>query len=192
MNDFFPNDYETPSSGSGAYTKFTQGENRIRILSKPLVGVLYWVDASGNPVAKGAQPQSGNKPVRVPYGSAETLPHGADVKHFQAFVVWNYQDNEIQIMELTQKGLMRTVTDYARNPKWGDPREYDFKITRKGSGLETEYSVMVDPKEAIDPGLKKAYEDMGVDLNQLFAGGDPFNPVKTTKEEKVDESDIPF
>jgi hypothetical protein len=194
MNDFFPNDYTAPESSS-PYTKFEQGENRVRILSKPLVGLLYWVDANGNPVAKGAKPQSGNKPVRKPYKSI--IPMGADVKEFQAFVVWNYTSQKIEIMELTQKGLMKTITNYARDEKWGDPRQYDFKISRKGSALDTEYTMMVDPKEPVDPGIQQLFLDMNVNLEELFLGGDPFNsnavrtdepkPVTPVKDVDIDD-----
>jgi hypothetical protein len=187
MNDFYPKDYEAPNSDSN-YTRFEQGENRFRILSKPLLGVLYWVDADGRPVPKGAKPQQGNRPNRVPYGSEKKIPSGADVKHFQAFVVWNYKTDRVEIMEITQRGIINSITSYARDEKWGDPREYDFKITRKGTGLDTEYNVMVDPKEAIDPGLKQLVKDMNIDLKELFKGGDPFNP----GEDGGDDKDLPF
>jgi hypothetical protein len=52
--NFLPEEYEeakekesSKSSGDG-YMKFKEGENRFRILTKPVVGWLWWVDSDGN------------------------------------------------------------------------------------------------------------------------------------------------
>ena len=42
-NTFLPETYELPQS-AGGYMKLQQGENKLRILSKPIIGWLDWKD----------------------------------------------------------------------------------------------------------------------------------------------------
>jgi hypothetical protein len=39
------------------------------------------------------------------------------VKHFWAFVVYNYQENAIHILGITQTGIMKTIKEYIDNLK---------------------------------------------------------------------------
>jgi len=85
---FISDDYEAPSSGGG-YTKIEQGENRLRILSSPLLVWVIWKDG---------------KPTRVPYDkdNKPELPAGENpsVKHAWIMTVFNYQTDQIEVLEL--------------------------------------------------------------------------------------------
>ncbi len=162
MDDFFPTeDYKVPETSN--YMKFIEGENPFRVLSSAIVGYEYFT--------------KDNKPIR----SKETFESIPDdmkkdgtIKHFWAFVVYNYAAKRIQILELTQKGIMKTMQAYIKNPKWGNPREYDFIISRTGSGLDTEYATSVNPKEKLSEDISTVAENIKVNLEALYDGGDPF------------------
>lgn len=167
MNDFFPSaDYKLPTSSN--YMKFQEGENSFRVLSSAITGYEYW--------------NTQNKPMRSKEGWDETPDDikrekdgGYRINHFWAFIVWNYAAEKIQILELTQKSIMRVIESYVKNPKWGSPTNYDFLITRTGSGLETDYAVTVNPKDPLDPKIAEQYSVKKINLSALYEGKDPFN-----------------
>lgn len=165
MTSFLPANYETPKADSG-YFKLQKGENRFRILSPAVVGYEYWTTS--------------NKPVRSREyfderpADAKVDDNGKFQKHFWAFIVYNYELNKPQIMEITQTTIQSAIEAYFLNKRWGDPVKYDFVITRTGDGLETEYTVIAEPhSEAPKADISK------IDLESLFAGADPFTKTDT-------------
>src|SRR5687768_7065007 len=133
MSDFLPTDYQIPKSPSG-YMRFEDGINSIRILSSAIVGYEYF--------------NKDNKPVRSaePFEDMPSdIKKDGKIKPFWAFVVWNYKMKMVQILEITQKGIMTPIKALVDNPKWGDPKKYDIAITKTGEGLDTEYTVQGEP-----------------------------------------------
>lgn len=169
MDNFLPDDYLIPSTSN--FMKFNEGENTFRVLSYAIIGWEYF--------------KSDNKPVRQ-RESFETIPSDIKkdgrVKPFWAFVVYNYEAKRVQILELTQKGIMKTIQGYTKNHKWGNPKEYDFIVSKEGSGLDTEYSTTVNPKS---PAPEVSIPQF--DLNALYEGKDPFEAVLTS-----DGTPVPF
>lgn len=170
---FLPDKYEIPSASTG-YMKFKQGENKFRILSNAIVGWESWVvDEEGN-----------RKPLRWRMGEkvpAEKI--GDNPKHFWAFVVWNYNEEKVQILEITQKGIMRAIKALTADEDWGDPRNYDIVVIRTGEGMETEYQVKPKPKSKLDEGILRFYKDLTINLEALFEGKDPFESEDLAIEE---------
>lgn len=168
---FFEEGYEIPNSQTG-YMRFEQGVNKFRILSKPIVGMLYWItneDGKRKPVRKRM-----NEEIQIGDLGVDDNGEPERVKHFWAFVCWNYQEEKIQVLEITQKGIQSNIKDLVDNEDWGDPFSYDITVTRKGQKLETKYTVQPSPKKALDKELKKAYGKMDIKLESLYDGGDPF------------------
>ncbi len=159
-NDFLPQGYEPPKQVSG-YMKLTEGEHKFRILSKPIVGWLDWID---------------KKPLRFPLDKKPAAPIDPErpIKHFWAMVVWNYADEAIQILEVTQASIQKRITALANDPDWKDPKNYDLKIVRTGKGMDTEYVVSPVPHKEITPEVIEALVKKPVKLEELFSGGDPF------------------
>jgi len=169
-NDPFAADskYEVPSS-SDKYMKFQSGENKFRIMSSPITGWEIWVDTE----------DGGRKPVRhsmdKPFTQDE-IDDPALIKHFWAMVVWNYKDEKVQILEVTQKSIQKTLRALSKDPDWGTPvQTYDLVVTKTGEKLETEYEVLPKPSKKMDEGIVKLYEDMNIKLEALYEGKDPFN-----------------
>ena len=133
---FLPEKYNIPDANSG-YMKFKQGDNRFRVLSSAIVGWESWIDEGGK-----------RKPLRWKMDVRKSVEEiGDDPKHFWAFVVWNYDAEKVQVLELTQKGIMATIKNLTQDEDWGDPKEYDIVVNREGEGLETQYQVTPKPKK---------------------------------------------
>jgi len=82
------------------------------------------------------------------------------VRHFWAFVVYNYDAKALQVLELKQQTTMRTVEALIRSPKWGDPRGYDLIIGKSRTGTrerDVEYSVIPEPPSEADPRIVDLY-----------------------------------
>lgn len=158
-NDFLPQDYEAPQGG-GHYMKLQDGENKFRILSRPIIGWLDWKDKTPYRFRMKEKPEKplGDKPIR----------------HFWAFIVWNYAAQAVQILEITQSTIQKSIQDLSKDEEWGAPFEYDIKITRKGKDLNTEYSITPSPKKPLDDTIKKAALDKPCFLDALFENADPW------------------
>lgn len=182
MDAFLPDTYEPPKSTSG-YMKLQDGKNKFRILSSPILGWEYWTQKDGKKM-----------PVRLAYtednyrvAQREALKNVDEkdkkAKHFWAMTVWNYNTNSIEILELVQAKMQKSIRDTSSEPEWGNPvNKYDFVITKSGKGMETEYSMTAIPPSTTAPEITKAYKEKPINLNALFSGGNPF------EEATVDEA----
>lgn len=160
-NGFLPENYQPPKGGSGNnYLKFQDGTIRFRVISKPVMGSLAW--------------DNQNKPHRFRLGEQPVGEWREKPKHFWALVVWNYDLERPQILEITQQTVIGAITELNNDSDWGAPWNYDLKVTRKGQKLETEYSVNPSPKKKISQAIRDAVADWEIDLEMLFNGEDPF------------------
>ena len=167
--DFLPKDYETPQ-GASNYMRLEEGANKFRVLSSAIVGYEYWIDEGGK-----------RKPIRERDFSDVPNEFKNDMKHFWAFIVWSYQSESVQILEITQKTIMSFITALVQDEAWGDPKEYDISIFRKGEGLETSYSVVPTPPSTLDVDA----DISGINLEALYEGEDPFAEDIEPSEVKV-------
>jgi hypothetical protein len=165
-NPFLPEGYEAPVMGGG-YMKLIDGDNVFRVLSSAIVGYEYWTTE--------------NKPIRSKTAFTETpnIKTNKDgsaqkVKHFWAFTVWNYQTKSVEILQLTQASIQGAITNLVKDEDWGDPKGYDIKISRSGSGIETEYAVNPKPHKEISEDIKTAYSEKKINLEALYSGENPF------------------
>lgn len=163
MDKFLPDNYEVPQAPSN-YMRFQDGINRFRILGSAVTGFEYFTTE--------------NKPVRSKesFESTPDIKKEGKVKAFWAFPVWNYQTENIQILELTQKTIMNAVKSLVDNPKWGSPFQYDIAVTKTGESLDTEYQTQAEPPLG-EPSeeIKNAFMEKPINLESLFVGNDPFS-----------------
>ena len=176
-NTFLPTGYEIPGV-SDKYFKFQKGENRFRILSSPILGYEYWEEV-------GDKRTSTRTPLDKPF-STEEVSDPEDIKHFWAMVVYNYANKKIQILEITQRGIQKTLRALARDEDWGSPvLKYDIVVIKTGDGMETKYEVLPKPATKLTEGIVEAYEGMEIRLEALYEGKDPYS-----KEEHVNPDEI--
>jgi hypothetical protein len=175
MTDFLPENYETPQGGAN-YMKLQDGENRIRILSKPIIGWQDWKDKTPYRFRMNAKP---DKPLS-----------DKPIKHFWAFIVWNYNLKAVQILEVTQASIQKDITNLNRDADWGAPFSYDLKIIKKGKDLDTEYATTPSPKKDLTDEIKKAALDKPAFLDAMFDNADPW--VITNESTELSFLSLPF
>ncbi len=179
-NEWLDTNYKVPESG-GNWMKLNQGDNRFRVLGKPVIGYEYWVSVTDEQGKSVRKPKRVDMTTDIQIGDIE---EGQSIKHFWAMPVYNFDLKKIQILVLTQKSLQKTITALVKNKKWGSPEGYNLVINRIGEGLDTEYNVTPEPtdkeEEELIAGVRKQYESMNVDMNQMYVskahpyGGEPF------------------
>lgn len=183
--NFLPPEYKVPSNSN--YMKLKDGENTFRVLSSAVVGYEYW-NTDNKPV------RSKQRWVNTPADIKTDSDGKMSIKHFWAFAVWNYEDKSIQILELTQKGVMDAIKALIDNKRWGNPQGYDITINRSGTGFDTEYIVQANPHSVVDPTILADYAKKTINLEGLFDGSDPFAIKKADAEVEfeIDKKDMPL
>jgi hypothetical protein len=166
-NDFLPKDYKTPPS---RFMKFTSDKTTIRVLSSAVVGYEYWTDDEKFVRSK-------TRPIGTPKNiqlDAEGKPD--TVKHVWLFMVYNFNEDYIQLLKVTQAQIRSGIMDLVSNEEWQDPKGYNITINRSGQGKQSRYSVTPGSKEPLDPKILKEYKALNINLDGWFDGLDPFNP----------------
>lgn len=182
MSSFLPDSFESPKT-SGQYLKLQDGESiRLRILSKPIFFWQWW--------------STDNKPLRVAYdGSFAKTPEHANPEKKSQFVwamsVYNYNVDKVQIWSPSQSAFKNALENYAKDADIGDPQLFDIKISRKGTMMETEYSIMPLMKaENMKPMSKEIIAEASkINLNALITNDNPF---EEKDDGKIKVEDIPF
>lgn len=165
MNDFLPAGYQAPATVSG-YMKLQEGDNLFRVMSSAITGFEYWTNED-KPV-RSKTPFTETPDIKFVDGKPQR------VKHFWAFVVYNYASKNIEILQITQSSIMSAIQNLVADPDWGSPKDYDLKINRTGKGLETEYSVNPKPKKPVEHDIQVAFADKKINLEKLYSGENPF------------------
>lgn len=161
--NFIPDGYEVPTSGGG-FTKLESGDNRFRILSSPLMMWLIWADGKPSRIKF----DKDNKPVK---GTGQK----DSVKHAWALIVWNYATESIEVLELDKQTVIAALYKYAADADWGHPKKYDIVISKKGSGMETEYGFIAKPHSEPSQAIIDGFTETPIDLDQLLVeNGNPF------------------
>jgi len=178
---FLPSNYKVPTDSK--YMKFQAGENTFRVLSDAITGWEWWTTET----IEGKEVRRPNRVMEesgIPVNEIddEQLP-----KHFWAFVVWNYADEKVQILEITQKSIQMKIQAYSKSKGWGDPKKYDLVVTRTGEKLATKYDLMAIPPEVLDKEIEKKYKETHINLPALFTGDDPFKVNETVDPDEVSE-----
>lgn len=158
--NFLPENYESPKSSS-YYMKLQEGENRIRILTAPIIGWEDWNE---------------KKPFRWTERPAKSFDPKKPVKHFWSFVVWNCIEEQIQVLHVTQATVRNSIEALCKDADWGSPYTYDIKIHKSGEGVDTKYAVNPVPHKTLDPRIAAAFKERPCNLNAIFSNEDPFAP----------------
>lgn len=192
MSEFLPAGYEKPASGS-KYLKLQQGANKFRILSDAMVGWIDWDKTGEKPV-----------PVRTKEQPKKALNPMQGYKHFWTFIVFDYRDNSLKIMEITQSGIQDSILALYNDEAWGSPKNYDLSITREGENLETRYTVMPCPPTPVRKEILDLYVATPINLEALWTNDDPFDTTSPKRnnvpeitdnsfpEEPINVASIPF
>jgi hypothetical protein len=107
-------------------------------------------------------------------------PGTADVKFAIACPVYNYESGKVQVLQITQKSILKEIDQISQMEDYSNLLEWDFTISKKGSGLTTEYTVRPVPRkrgsqEHVDSAWIEAKAE-GFDISRLLTGANPFKP----------------
>lgn len=62
-----------------------------------------------------------------------------------AWLVYNHDESKVQIYQ-GGATIYNALNDLIQDSDWGDPKEYDVKVSRNGVGKETKYALVASPK----------------------------------------------
>ena len=166
---FMDNIQPAPSTSTGNYYRFGQGENKFRIVGS--------TDTTPPGVIQGMIGWQDKKPFRYRMGEQPPLNFAEKPREFFAFTVWNYEESCVQILELTQAGLKSELRTLAEDKEWGDARKEDIAVIRNGEGKDSAYVMTPKPHKKLDATTIAMIKATTVNLEALFDGEDPFADV---------------
>ncbi len=164
--DFMPIGHEKMVEGNKYWntSKMEQGDHKFRVMCRPITGWIDWLD---------------NKPVHYRPESKPAAPLTEDgkVKEFWALYVWDYAREDLFILKITQVGILKTLKGLAKDEDWGNWMDYDLKLTKEGSGKDTEYSLKPAARKDVTSKMKDALSNSPVCLDALYENGDPWSTI---------------
>ena len=167
MTSYLPKGDENLKTGK-AYLKLSQlkdGENKLRLVQQPIAGWIDWNEK------KPVRSRPENKPKK-------SFDPAKPFKAFWACYVWDYSQEGLYVMEITQGGVLNDLRTFAKDEDWGDLTGYDIKITKKGSGIETKYTLTPLPHKPMPLPAAEALKYSPVRLEALYDGGDPWTDLE--------------
>lgn len=160
---FLKEDYEIPKS-KGLYAKLEDGDNKFIILGSVVLGWSYW-NTEDNCIRMQEEPKATPDDIGVDKKTGKQKK----VQHFWAFPVYNLSTKTVQILEITQKRLMKALQDLSRDTDWGDPvLNYQVTIKKSGSGTDTTFQALPVPFKGDIEEVKQAYEESDIDMSKYF------------------------
>lgn len=176
---------QAAESGGNPFVKLQDGDTvQLRIISQPTCG--WEVFADGRPYR---WPHDQKKPEGTP-------PTDERAKPFLCFIVYQYTDEPgVKIWQFSQQTIIKQMEVLFNGGKehWST---YVLTIRRKGSGLDTKYTVsgvMVPLEDNLIDFASKA--DEYVDLSALFVNDSPIIqplPEISVEQAKQETGNDPF
>lgn len=165
-DNFFPDSVNVESTSR--YARLAQGKTKLRMLGAPIFFQETWgTDATGKRV-----------PNRFPLGAVvapeQIGPDG--LRTCMAVKVYNYNEGAIQIWQVSQKTILKSIKEYSQNGAFGSPLNYDLEISKMGQAMTTKYSVIANPPTPVNAAVAELDATTPVDLMKLLSNADPFKP----------------
>lgn len=168
---FLDEGYEIPKS-TGLYAKLEDGDNKFIVLGSVVLGWSYW-----NTADKCIRMEEQPKTTPTDIGK-DREGKQKKVQHFWAIPVYNLVSEKVQILEVTQKRLMKALQDLARDKDWGDPiLNYQITIKKSGKGTDTTFQALPVPFRGDIEAIKQEYEESDVDMSKYFETEEKDSPM---------------
>lgn len=171
MANPFSQNYSEPTQ-VGNYLKLTEGVHLIRILTPKEEVVSYFTEFVETPDGKRQKicyPDLGNG--QMPLSST-----GEPTKLVWSFVIYNKDLKKVQVAEFSQKAIRSFLYSIASGKIKNDWSKFDIQITRKGQGLDTEYTLLAGDTEELTHEEREicvaSYSQ--INLQAMEVGEDPF------------------
>lgn len=176
------------SASGGGYLQVSKlpdgGSVRFALLSdQPLEGYETWGQCDGQSKPFRFDHQPTPEDVTAELGDFEPRegrggPGTVDIKFFIAIPVYVYDAGKVQVLQLTQKSIIKELDTISQMEDYENLLEWDFILSKKGSGLTTEYTLRPAPRkkgsqEHLDSAWIEAKAE-GFDISRLLTGANPF------------------
>ena len=178
--NFFDRGHEIPEKRN-QFMKLESGKNRIRFIGNPVSGFVFYGKVEREDGTETV------KPYRRPESEGEfsleeminrnvRMKKDGEIegqKYFVMGLVYNYQKEKLQVLEITQKSILKALKSYVDSEEYGHPSGYDLTIEKSGEGLNTEYTVIVSPPKPLSSEIEDLVGETSCDLQKVFAGEYP-------------------
>jgi hypothetical protein len=134
--------YKKPSD----FMSFSEGENRIRIVSTGVIGFQHVMKTANRFVNLGLCTED---------STCEHCAKGYEPKRVWKWIVLDYSDMRIKILDAGPM-LGNQICEIASIS--GDPEAYDIKVTRSGQKLQTEYTALKGQEGELPEEIKNNLE----------------------------------
>jgi len=121
------------------FMKLTEGDNVVRIITKPYQFQVAWLKDSGGVSRKVRSALSKDCPL---------VKRGEKLQKRWYVGVIERRSTACRILEVSSQ-IMAGIKNHADDSDWGDPRGYDVNIKRGAPGSQPLYSVLAKPKKPI-------------------------------------------
>ena len=173
---FLPKDYKAPT-GSSDYFKLQAGDNKVRIMTDPVIGWEGWID--GKPFRrKGVDKNIEDDEVEI-----YKLSKKPAISPVWSMIVWDYEESKLKLWNLTQKTIMTKIVGMSEDKGWGDPKGYDIGIERV-EGKRVSYDVRPYPPKKLDKEIEKAFKSTELDPENSFKEVDEEDEGSSNKKYK--------
>lgn len=186
MANPFTNGYIEPSTPSN-YLKLTEGSHLFRILTPKSEVLSYFVEYTENPNDK-------SKNIKIVTRDNGDGKQPAGTKKVWACLVYNYDQDKVQIAEFPQKSIQNWLFTIASGKIKNDWTKFDIQITRTGQALDTEYTPIMGDTCDLEPELVKEINKQKdlISLKAMEYGKDPFDTNFVLNESiSVQDEDLP-
>lgn len=206
---------ELPSETNNWFRPKESGDYQIRIVSSHHKVDKWWAGAdgewNGQKIVAGRpylySPETEDVPMELVKIETFKNQDGSEydrvsVNNGYAWLVINRKENCVQVWEVFQKGILRSLQKFAKIK--GSLQGYDITITREGTGLSTRWSVIALDSSLLSKKDKELIENNEIKLADIY-NKEGFNdkakidrlapePMKNkmTKETDKINNDIPF
>jgi hypothetical protein len=153
INDY--STYEIPK-GDSNYLKMEDGDNRLRLTSKPMELKLH------------EDKTAGKFSTVICQGEGCVLcAKGSKVKYKYAYAILSRKDGKAYVYEAPIT-VFRQIVTFATNPEYGNPEEYDLTIKMSGQKPNIVYQVVPSPKK-VKLSKEETEEVAKINLTEIYA-----------------------
>ena len=178
--NFFNPGHEIPDKRS-QFMRFESGKNRIRFIGNPVSGFVFFGKLKREDGTETVKPfrrreSEGEFSLKEMINNDVRMKKDGEIegqKYFVMGLVYNYQKEKLQVLEVTQKSILKALKSYVESEEYGHPSGYDLTIEKSGEGLNTEYNVIVSPPKHLASEVADLAGETSCDLQKVFSGEYP-------------------
>jgi hypothetical protein len=102
------------------------------------------------------------------------------MRPFWSCYVWDYKRQDLFILDITQSGIIKSLSSFGSDEDWGDFTKYDLKIKKEGNGKDTRYSATPLPHKPLTKEIETALAASPVRLEALYENKDPWTDLDSS------------